>query len=353
MNLPELKQNFYKRFDESDKFLHFTSCGILYTMLGHTDIDTAPSLTCPLSMRIQMFSRKMGTDMINLENTASNTCLSYRFGTPSELYREKDKYVASLINALSHYKISGAKILYDNSIPEFLPHTEPFLTALAQALLTVSGVSYSKEDIAASCSENANITECLALLYAKSGYGTVMTHGIPENVPLPFFGYKILSAHCVEKKKDRSARIKSAIEKMRRLYPHITSVHHITEEAVNASKNIIKDQTALRYLYHLATENTRIKTAKTALKRCNIKTLFIEMNKSQKSMERFWDLGIENLFLAHCSEGLDGVAAVRSWRNGIAAIVENDSVDYVIDMIRHKFESNIGYLPTFCVSDPF
>lgn len=353
MNLPELKKDFYQRFNQSDDFLHFTANGLLCTLLGHTEIEDAPSLTFTLSMRVQMFARKIGGNLVNIEDSASDKCLSYHFGTPPKLFRGREKFIAELIESLNRYNLNGAEILCDCSIPEFLPKKEVFAVTLAQSLFKVSGVECDMLDIAASCSSGSDVTPLIGILSARKGYCTLISSGRPKNFPLPLSGYKILSAHCTEKRRDRSKYIKPAFEKICRLYPHVMSVSDITPEIFNGAKSAIKDKTALRYIYHLTTENIRIKSAADALKKCSIKNLFTEMKNSQKSMERFWDIGSEHRFLAHCCKNVDGIAAVRLWDNGIAAIVEEDKIDYAISVIRHEFENNIGYQPTLCVSEPF
>ena len=68
MNLPELKEDFYKRYSSSDNYLHFTSNGILCTLLGHCGIGNAPSLTCTLSMRVRMFARSLDGNMIKIKH---------------------------------------------------------------------------------------------------------------------------------------------------------------------------------------------------------------------------------------------------------------------------------------------
>lgn len=70
-------------------------------------------------------------------------------------------------------------------------------------------------------------------------------------------------------------------------------------------------------------------------------------------MERFWDIGTEHKFLANTARNTDGIAAARCQDKGIWAIVEEDKVDYAINMIKSDFENTIGYKPTFCVCGTF
>ena len=81
--------------------------------------------------------------------------------------------------------------------------------------------------------------------------------------------------------------------------------------------------------------------------------LLREINNSEQSMERFWDIGTEHKFLANTARNTDGIAAARCQDKGIWAIVEEDKVDYAINMIKSDFENIIGYKPTFCVCDTF
>lgn len=354
MNLPELKKDFYQRYNQSDSFLHFCSNGILCELLGYTNIEYAPSLTFTLSMRIQMFARKLGGNLINIESTKSDGCLSYHLGTPAQLFRGHDRFIVDLIQSMNSSGLRGADILYDCTIPEFLPHKEAFSVTLAQALIQVAGEEKDMLDIAAVCSSvGSDISELIGILSSRKGYCTHISAGKPNMLPLPLSGYKILTAHCTEKENDRSKCIKTAFESISRLYPHVMFISDITPEIFNNAKHVVKDRTALRYMYHLTNENIRIKTAAEALKKCNTKALFAQMKLSHKSMERFWDMGKEHIFLAHCFEGLDGVAAVRFWKKGVIAIVEEDKLDYAVKMIGRKFEDNVGYRPSFCICEPF
>lgn len=353
MDFPILKEDFHNRFLQSGSFLHFTSYGLLCTLLGHIDIESAPSINFSLSMRIQMLARKNASNSIKLQNSATNKNLSYTLGTPSKLFNDSARFAVDLINSMNNYNIKGADILYDSSIPKFLPQKETFSVTFIKSLMKTNGIETDDIETAAMCSLHSDITPYLALLSTKNGYCTLMNKGKPKNMPLPLSGYKILTAHCTEKKKDRSKHIKTAMTAIRKQFPHIGSIADVTPEILTASMPNIKSKTASRYMYHLVNENARIHNVSTSLKRCDIKTLFREMKNSQKSMERFWEPTGEHLFLAHSAENLDGVSAVRFWENGTIMIVEEDKVDYVINMVKSDFEQNIGYQPTFCVCETF
>lgn len=353
MNFLTLKEDFYKRYETSGKFLHYTSYGALCTLLGHTDIPTAPSLCCTLSMRVEMFARKSGGNYVKIENTTTDKCLQYPFGTSTDLFKGKTQFFAELIHALENSGLKGAEILYNNTIPNFISSKHAFSAALIKSLMQVSDIELTHLETAAICALSDDLTPYLAVLFSKKGYCTLMNSGEPKNLPLPLSGYKILTAHCTEPLSNHSKHIKYAMSEIRRLYPHINSISDLTPEILSTAKSSFKNSKAAKYMYHLSTENTRINTVSVALKRCDIKTLFREINNSEQSMERFWDIGTEHKFLANTARNTDGIAAARCQDKGIWAIVEADKVDYSINMIKSDFENTIGYKPTFCVCDTF
>lgn len=140
--------------------------------------------------------------------------------------------------------------------------------------------------------------------FSKKGYCTLMNSGEPKNLPLPLSGYKILTAHCTEPLSNHSKHIKYAMSEIRRLYPHINSISDLTPEILSTAKSSFKNSKAAKYMYHLSTENTRINTVSAALKRCDIKTLFREINNSEQSMERFGILAqnINSLQILHATQ---------------------------------------------------
>ena len=190
MNFLTLKEDFYKRYETSGKFLHYTSYGALCTLLGHTDIPTAPSLCCTLSMRVEMFARKSGGNYVKIENTTTDKCLQYPFGTSTDLFKGKTKFFAELIHALENSGLKGAEILYNNTIPNFISSKHAFSAALIKSLMQVSDIELTPLETAAICALSDDLTPYLAVLFSKKGYCTLMNSGEPKNLPLPLSGYK-------------------------------------------------------------------------------------------------------------------------------------------------------------------
>lgn len=353
MNFADLKASFYKRYSRSENFLYFAANGFLCTLLGHSNMSITPSLTCTLSMRVKMFARRIDGNIVSIEDTSGRKLFSYTLNTPPELFRGKERTLANHLRELSKQGIRGAQVLYDSSIPNFLPFDKPFAVTLTDLLMTINHKETDMYSVAELSACGHDITPYLCITAYNSGYCTLISTGRPKNLPLPVTGYKILSAHCLKKEKDRTTEIKYGFRKICSKYPHIMSAAEITPDMLENTAGEIKDKTALKYMRHLTGENIRIQKAAKALERCDVKGLFEEMNNSERSLELYWNIDKDKLYLVRLCQNLDGVHAVRIWENGIAAFVENDMVDYAANMVVKGFENHAGYKPSVCISDPF
>ncbi len=348
--MSELKEDFYKRYETSCNYLHFSANGILCPLLGYTEFETAQSLSCSLSMRVQMLARSLDGGILKVGSVASDKCFSYDFTDPASLFSGVDAETVRIATAIGRGRKIGAQILYECSIPECLPRMPSFSLSLTQSIIKLLGAEADINKTAEWAAGKKPIYEYLALAAARAGYITRLRDGVTKNLPLPLSGYKIVSAHCRERDADRSKSIARSLAEVHRVFPSVTSLSQLSPEMLESCPHLIKNGAAKLYMRHIAEENERIERAARALEQCRVNVLFDEMNKSLLSAERCMNIGPQHLFLARAAARTDGVTAVRLWQNGIAAIVEDDKVDYAIREISSSFENNIGYRPVFCVS---
>ena len=163
LTLSELKEDFYKRYLPSSNYLHYTENGILCPLLGHPKLDDAPSVSCALSMGVRMFARALGGEVIKVQNHASDKYLTYNFSDKLAPRRGIDAETIRLIRALGTENLKGAEILYECSVPEFLPRREVFSLALVRSLMKVSNIEADILKIAAIASLGKNTNVCLGV----------------------------------------------------------------------------------------------------------------------------------------------------------------------------------------------
>lgn len=344
MNRNDIKETFYKRYSASDSYLHFTFAGILCELLGCGDINGAPFLSCRLSMGIKMLARRLGGNIITVQDTASDSKFTYTAANPQELYSGRNRGIAEIARKFNG---QGAEILYQSTMPDFINSDAEFYTALTQSLIKTNGIYADRLYAAEIAARNEYLPLYSALSCSKSGCAVFISELAPKNYPLNLSGYKIISAYCTEKDIDRNNKIQRAFRQITDKFPDVRSLSEVRREHIPA----VTDRNAAGYIFHLAGENERIASAFGSLSARDIRGLFTEMNISEKSMERFWSLGDEHIFLAKCAQKTDGVAAVRCNKYGITAVTRDDMIDYAVNMICEEFENNIGYQPTFCISD--
>lgn len=351
MNASEIKETFYKRYDTSDKFLHYTFTGMLCTFLGHESIQGAPFLSCPLSMGVAMLARRLGGGIIKIQDAASDKQFSYTIGAPTGLFKGRDKETASLLSELGSFTDGGAEILYKSDIPQFLPQNSEFNLSLVKSLIKTSGKQFSPMQEAFLAANGEHISGYLPLAYAKSGYCTLISDDMPKSYPLPLTGYKIITAYVKTKDRSRADRIYDALDAVRSLFPEVQSAADLTLAHAYRAQQSLKNKTSVDYIHHLAGENMRISAAVRGLRRCDIRSLFRAMNASETSMEKHWHLRAPQIFFARIARATEGISAVRCGEKEIVMIAEGDKVDYAVQMIKNDFEYNLGYKPVFCVSD--
>lgn len=347
MDIANVKDTFYKRFSTFGEFLYYTFNGLHCTLMGYTTLQGAPFLSCPLSMGVGMFARRLGGNTVKIQGADSDRHFSYIYDTPPQLFKGKERKIAALLTELRKHGTGGVEILYKSSIPDFIPQYMEFDLTLTQSLFKTADIEKTPLEAAAITAYNTHMAPYSAAAYAKSGYCTLVDSYIPHTLPLPMTGYKVVSVYCKGKDRSRSDRIYDAVDMIKREHPSVSAISEITPFHVSA----VKDKIAKGYIRHIADENMRIKAAARGLGKCDIKALFRAMNGSQRSMERYWRLRSEFAFLAECARNTEGVMAVRCNESGAIIIAENDNIDYAIDMIKYEFEKSAGYSPVFCVSE--
>lgn len=343
MNLTDLKQDFYKRFSSSGNFLSYSRAGLLCPLLGDASIARCAALTCSLSMKVQVYGRKLESDMIKLQNTKNNVCVVFRYGSqlPSQ-----HKRLFEMLEKLHGYGAHGAELFFDCSVPGFFEFEHELKTAVFSVMTSI-------------CKIDAPISVCggyrpfySAVLNARKGYCTVVPDS--RELPLPMTGYKFLILQTPGKDSfPRAKYLGKAYERLKRIYPHIRSFADISPDRLEYSKNVVRDKTALNLVRHIVDENDRIKTAAAGLEKCSLSRLAEQMNLSEESIEKLWKPEKQHVILARRAAAADGVKCAKIWKNGVIAIANEEGIDDITNKIITDFERAAGFRPYVCIADSF
>ena len=346
LNRTDLQNDFYKRYNVSRHHLCFSKAGLLCTFLGYENIKNTEFISCALSMCIHIAGRRLDSRIIRLENTKTGVCTVFRPDDAFDSMQLKDIFEKFCFSALP-----GAELLYDSTIPPFFSQHASLRTAFMNTLLKLSDTNSGDFKKTAICAGNGNPSQYSALLAAKRGWCSYTNGTYTENLPLPLTGYKLL---CVQTHAKSNAHhisaVKHAFETIRHIYPHISSTGDITADILYSVKKRLS-RSEINYIQHLISEHEKIQTAKTALKACRLYDFAEIVNASEYSAQQLWNCRREHAFLSDAVNPLSGCLCSRQWKNGIIAIVAEESIDYIINILRHEFCASYGYNPMFCISD--
>lgn len=342
MNLTDLKQDFYKRFSVSDSFLAYSRMGLLCPLLGDASIKRSPLLSCSLSMRVQLYGRRLGGEMVKLQSTKNNLCVVFHFGgRPPSQHTE----LFEMLEKMRGYGIGGAELFFDSSIPNFFSCERELKAAVFDAISRIYDVSVP----VSVCGDKSVYN---SLINAQKGYCISEPEG--RTLPLPLTGYKFIVLQTeTQDKTPRAKYVEKAYERLRRIYPHIHSLADLSPERLEYSRSAVRDKTALNYVRHLVDENERIRIASEGLERCNIDLLVSQINQSEESIEKLWNPERQHIFLARKMMKHDNIVCAKVWENGIFAIARDENIDETINKVAYDFEAAAGYKPFVCIADSF
>ncbi len=343
MNLTDFKQDFYKRFRPSGDFLAYSRAGLLCPLLGVTSVKRSPSLVCSLSMKVQVYGRKLAGDMIKLQSTKNNLCVVYRYGSRLP---PRHTELFEMLERLRAYGAFGAELFFDSSVPAFFDYERELKAAVFGVMTNICGL-----DVPVSvCGGDTPL--CSALLNAKKNRCVKIPDG--SQLPLPLTGLKLLAVQTqTADKTPREKCIEKAYGRLKRIYPHIHSFSDITPDKLEYARNAIRDKTALNYARHIVDENGRIEAAADNSKRRGASALAEQINLSEESIEKLWNPAKEHVFLARRAAKASGALCARVWENGILAIVKEDAADDIANRLTFDFEAAVGQKPYICVADSF
>lgn len=347
MNSTELQSNFYKRMGVSKNKLVFSKTGLLCTLLGHSEIRGGEFLSCTLSMGVRAAGRMLNCNALNLENTQTDIRNVIRINDLAS----QNKQLYDIVSKVSRIRPFGAELLYDCDIPDFFSNTAALRISVLNSLLKIADCELDAAHKAQICDGGKNIAPYIAALNSRRDWCCCVRENKCEQLPLPLTGYRFLVVQTDRKKTYRRDRaVQSAYTKLHRIYPHILSIYDVSQNMLSFARTHIK-RAEYDYMLHLLMEHERMIIAKAALTACHIKDFAKLVNESQKSIEKLWNNEYEHIFLADALTEHPQCLCARDFENGICAIVEKESEDEIINVIRHDFNARFGYFPNFCIAD--
>lgn len=384
MNLSELRQEFINLYGDGGNIRFFNSPGRVNLIGEHTDYNGGYVFPAALSMGTTIAVRQTEGNIIRMKATDLDDVVSIDINNIGSYKQLKwGNYQAGVIDELkkSGYDISGCDMLYDDTLPHGggLSSSAAIEVATALVFATLSnekkGINMPVEmiemaKIGQSAENNYIGVNCGIMDQFASAMGK-KNHAIflkcddmsYKLINLNMDGYNLVISNTNKKRSladskynERRAECEKGLEYLKSIYNSAICLSDITPEQFLEGSYAIKDETVMRRVRHVITENARVLKSVEALKNCDMNLFGALMNESHDSLRDDYEVtGIELDTLVNEARKIDGVLGSRMTGAGFGgctvSLVTSNSVKEFIQTVSKAYFDKIGYDASFYVSE--
>ena len=385
MEIRELINEFISVFGGSEEGVRvFASPGRVNLIGEHTDYNGGYVFPAALKMKTTIVMRKRDDNLLRLKATDLSSIVEADINNLGA-YKGIDwgDYQIGVAYMLSQagYDIVGADMLYDDTVPHGggLSSSAAIEVSTALCFATLSNEKNGiKKDI--DMIEIAKLAQKAEHEYAGVNCGIMdqfasamgrANHAIFLNcknldyklVPLRLGGKKIIISNTnkkhalgASKYNERRSECEKGFEILKSAMPEKTCLGDITEEEFEKYAHLIDDETVLRRVRHVISEDARVLKAIDALENGDIKTFGNLMNLSHNSLRDDYEVTCFELdTMVNEARKIDGVLGSRMTGAGFGgctvSIVEEGSVDEFVANVGKNYEEKTGIKPSFYVTE--
>lgn len=380
MDIKKLKEEFLTLYGDGE-VRFFASPGRVNLIGEHTDYNGGFVFPAALKKETIVAARKRSDNIIRLKATDLDEIVVLDLDNIDNYKNIKyGNYQAGVISVMQEdgFEIKGADLLYFDGVPHGggLSSSAAIEVATAITFATFSeeagkkGASATQLALIGQRAENTyvgvncGIMDQFTSAHGREGYAIFLNCKDLsfKRVPLKLEGYKIVISNTNKKHKlgeskynERRAECEEGLLQLSKVLQSKTCLGDITLEEFLENKSAIKDETILKRVQHIITEDDRVQKSVSALFNGDIKLFGKQMNESHNSLRDLYEVtGIELDTLANEAQKIEGVMGSRMTGAGFGgctvSIVKDDKVDEFINRVGNGYRDKIGLEPTFYVS---
>lgn len=304
----------------------------------------------------------------NLDAARSLKWGNYQAGVAYELQR-------------AGFKLSGADMLYDGTIPfgSGLSSSASIELSTAIALATIGSEKYSDNksidlvELALIgqrtennfCKVNCGIMDQFASAMGKKDHAILLDCGTLKYkyAPLRIDGYKIIlgntkKRHALGESKynERRREVDLGLSILKKFLPDKVNLCDVTVEEFEKYKNEIKDDIIRKRVQHVIYENARVLKSFEALERGDLTAFGELMKEAHASIRDLYEVtGFELDTMVEEALKTEGTIGARMTGGGFGGctvnIVKEDCVDKFIKQVGENYSKKTGLTPEFYVSE--
>lgn len=385
MQIDEMMKMFHEVFGEGGETRIFKSPGRVNLIGEHVDYCGGPVMPAALTMETTIIARKRNDNKLRLKATDLDIFVEAEL---DELEKFKGKlkwgdYQLGVALELikDGYKLCGADLLYDDTVPHGggLSSSAAIEVSTALCLATFANEEAGKNEkinmiemaLIGQRAEhnfigvNCGIMDQFASAMGKRDHAIFLNCATLdyEHVPLNLGDCKLVLTNTnvkhslgSSKYNERRAECEEGLKALQKAIPDAKQLADITPEQFEEHKELIENEVVRRRIKHVVGECARVHESVNAMKANDLVRFGELMNASHDSLQYDYEVTCPELdFLSAEARKLDGVLGSRMTGAGFGgctvSIIKDSAVDEYIQKVGKLYKDKFDIEASFYISD--
>lgn len=369
----ELKEEYLKIYHESDNPILITSAPARINIIGeHIDYNGGFVFPAAIDRYLYVAIRKRNDNKIFYKDLFYHD--AYEFDINDDFAYNENCHYGNYLNGIitimkrRGYKFPcGFEMMIASNIPSAggISSSSALECGFAWAVSELYGFNISRKDIALMGQQsehefmnvNCGIMDQYVIATAKENTAELLDCAKIESeyVPLNLGEYKFVVMNTKKKRtladskyNERRSECEKGLEMLKTAGLDVPDLCSLTVEQFEANKAAITDETILKRVRHVVTENKRVLDAVEALKKDDLETLGKLLYASHESLKNDYEVSCEELdTLVKLASEMDGCIGARMTGAGFGgcaiALVKANRVDAFMGKMNIAYTKAIGH----------
>lgn len=369
----ELKEEYLKIYHESENPILIASAPARINIIGeHIDYNGGYVFPAAIDRYLYVAIRKRNDNKIFYKDLFYHD--AYEFDINDEFEYNKEYHYGNYLNGVltvmkrRGYKFPcGFEMMIASNIPSAggISSSSALECGFAWAVSELYGFNIDRKEIALMGQQsehefmnvNCGIMDQYVISTAKANTAELLDCAKIEHeyVPLNLGDYKFVVMNTKKKREladtkynERRSECEKGLEMLKAAGVDVPNLCSLTVEQFEANKSAITDETILKRLRHVVTENKRVLDAVEALKKDDLETLGKLLYESHESLKNDYEVSCEELdTLVSMASEMDGCIGARMTGAGFGgcaiALVKANRADAFMGKMNVAYTKAIGH----------
>lgn len=369
----ELKEEYLKIYHESENPILIASAPARINIIGeHIDYNGGYVFPAAIDRYLYVAIRKRNDNKIFYKDLFYHD--AYEFDINDEFEYNKEYHYGNYLNGVltvmkrRGYKFPcGFEMMIASNIPSAggISSSSALECGFAWAVSELYGFNIGRKEIALMGQQsehefmnvNCGIMDQYVISTAKANTAELLDCAKIEHeyVPLNLGDYKFVVMNTKKKREladtkynERRAECEKGLEMLKAAGVDVPNLCSLTVEQFEANKSAITDETILKRVRHVVTENKRVLDAVEALKKDDLETLGKLLYESHESLKNDYEVSCEELdTLVSMASEMDGCIGARMTGAGFGgcaiALVKANRADAFMGKMNVAYTKAIGH----------